>query len=233
MTDFHGVRFGRPDEIDKLYDFLLLLHEENGMFSVDEKKARATLGDLLTPPRGFVGIIDGDNGQPEAAVALYVTTWWYTNEPHITEFFTFVKKEARRSTHARRLIDFAKWVADGLEMPLHIGIISTHRSEAKQKLYRRMLPQVGAYYLYRGDRTRLGTELPSEPATNEAEQLLDELRGAAKRVVTMQEPGKTEINGRKRYRHSQKARERAENTRKAALAELRNVVEKTDAVLNT
>lgn len=181
---FSGVRFARQDEAGAIYDILMLLHEENGLFMLDETKTRQTIADLLTPPKGIVGVIDGPKGL-DGLIGLYVTEWWYTRQPHITEFFTFVKKEARRSTHAKRLIEFAKWVSDGLGLPLHIGIITTHRSEAKQRLYRRLLPQVGGYFLYNGQGSRLASEIAQTPVDDDSEKLLDAYHGAAKRLILL------------------------------------------------
>ena len=74
---------------------------------------------------------------------------WYSSDWMLVELFNFVHPAHRRSTHAKSLIGHAKGYADQLGIPLVIGIISNHRTEAKVRLYRRMLPKAGEFFTYR------------------------------------------------------------------------------------
>ena len=54
----------------------------------------------------------------------------------------------RQSEYANDLMDFGKWCAEQLSLPLHMGIISTHRVKAKVRLYQRKIPYVGGYFMH-------------------------------------------------------------------------------------
>jgi hypothetical protein len=50
---------------------------------------------------------------------------------------------------ARRLCEFSKQVANTLELPLIIGVLSNHITEAKVRLYERQFGKpTGAFFLY-------------------------------------------------------------------------------------
>lgn len=184
MNSFEGVRVARPDEVDAIYNLLLELHAENGLFTLDPAKSRKTIVDLLDPSRGVIGVIEGPNGL-EGSIGLFLTAWYYTTDLHLSEFWNFVKPECRRSTHAKRLIEFGKWVADDLGVPLHMGIVTTSRAEAKMRLYRRQLKQVGGYFLH-GIAPRLNAEIDDVVDKDAAQaKLLEDYHGAAKRVVLL------------------------------------------------
>ena len=220
MNEFQGVRIARPDEADAIYQLLLELHSENGLYKLDPAKARQTIVDLLDPAWGLVGVIDGQHGL-EGSIGLFRAAWYYTSDPHLTEMWNFVRAECRRSEHAKRLIQFAIWSADCLKIPLHIGIVTTTRAEAKQRLYRRMLTQVGGYFMH-GATPRLAEELSMNSARDvEQERALEEVFGAAKRVAHISEPGG---NGRA----SVKNKTEATKLRQTAMDELKQVVAKAE-----
>lgn len=216
MTEsFSGVRMARQDEGDAIYDMLMELHEENGMFRLDPERTRKTINDLLDPMTGIIGVIDGPTGL-EGSIGLYITEWWYTSDPHLTEFWNFVRKDCRRSTHAKRLLEFAKWCADHLGIPLHVGIMTNARMEAKQRLYRRFLKPIGAYYMH-GITPQVSDEMDASLDTEAAKtELLSAYRGAVKQLMVIPATSRT-------------SRKRAEM--EAALKHLRQVQEKADAIM--
>ncbi len=153
MTEdfFPGVSLARPEDEDEIYAMLLNLWEENGVFSVDEGKVRQFIRDTTMQTNnvfGFIGLIRGE--VIEASVGLLLNQWWYTSEWVLSEHWCFVHSDHRRKNHARRLVDFAKWCADRFSVPLAMGIISTQRTEAKERLYRRKMTPVGGMFMHRG-----------------------------------------------------------------------------------
>jgi GNAT superfamily N-acetyltransferase len=152
MTDefFPGVSFARPEDEDEIFAMLLELHKENGLFLVDEIKVRKVIRSAtrLGEPndRGFIGLIRGE--RIEGSVGLLLDQWWYTSEWCLQELWCFVHPDFRRQNHARRLVDFAKWCSDKMEMRLVMGIMSTQRTEAKERLYRRKLTPVGGLFAH-------------------------------------------------------------------------------------
>ena len=97
-------------------------------------------------------------------------------EWHLNELWCFVHPDRRRSTHARRLIEFGKWCADRLSseekrVPLLLGIVTRHRLLPKLRLFQRQAPQVGAIFMHGIEvpdsfsQRRLGTT-PRAPAAS-------------------------------------------------------------------
>ena len=158
MTCPSIVRIAKPADHQEIWRLFLQGHRENGQFSLAPEKvewflSRALRPDLIpewdTGPRGAIGVI-GDVGRLEALVFVTIGTYWYSHDRHLEEFIVYVDPECRQSAHARTLIDWMKSQSDRVGIPLVTGIISTERTEAKVRLYRRMLEPVGAFFLYGG-----------------------------------------------------------------------------------
>lgn len=154
--DFAGVRVARPEDGEAIYQALKLAHDEHGMFKVSEAKTRGMIQRLTTArfdpdtgaqilPAGFVGVIDGP-GYLEGLIVLMFAQYWYTDSWHLEELINFVHPDHRRTTHAKRLLEYAKWWQRGLGIPLIVGIITQRRLEPKMRLYQRQLPQIGALF---------------------------------------------------------------------------------------
>lgn len=152
MTNsFAGVRMARPEDEDSIYALLMLLWKENGLFELTEAKVREAIRKATERRGGIIGVIEGPNGL-EASVGLHLEQLWYSDDWWLVEYWNFVREEYRRSTHARRLIEFSKWCADNLGLDLFMGIVTNERTEAKVRLYRRQLPYVGGFFLHRPER---------------------------------------------------------------------------------
>jgi hypothetical protein len=158
MTCPSIVRIAKPADHTEIWRLFLQGHRENGKFALAPEKvdwflARALRPEMIpewdTGPRGAVGVI-GDVGKLEALVFVTIGTYWYSHDRHLEEFIVYVDPECRQSSHARVLIEWMKTQSDRTGLPLVTGIISTERTEAKVRLYRRMLEPVGAFFLYGG-----------------------------------------------------------------------------------
>jgi hypothetical protein len=145
QTEFAGVRLARPGDEDAVYDLLLGLYSENALFTLSEHKARATIRYATEKRGGIIGVIDGPKGL-EATVGLALETYWYTDQWHLSEYWNYVSPEFRQSNHAKRLIDYSKWMADRLGVPLIMGILTTSHLAPKMRLYQRQLDQIGAFF---------------------------------------------------------------------------------------
>lgn len=162
------VRKAIPADRDGMCHLLRMMHAENGIFSVSEPKVNWFLDRVFYPERipqgdmgvrGYAGVI----GPPEALegfILMMIGSNWYSQDYHLEELANFVHPDHRKSTHARTLIGYAKHLSDKIGIPLVIGIISNARTEAKVRLYKQMLPQAGAFFLYNADtnKFRLGTK---------------------------------------------------------------------------
>lgn len=125
-----------------------LLHEENGLFPMDEEKVRGTLKMAFERRGGTLGII-GKAGRIEAMIFMLFAQMWCTSSWHLEELFNYVRPEYRKSNNAKLLIQFAKQCAEELHLPLIIGVISNTRTEQKIKLYERQFSKPsGAFFTY-------------------------------------------------------------------------------------
>lgn len=151
-----SVRIARPSEEERLFKTLMLAGEENAMAGVSEPKVRAMLQRCRSPepgqPRyGVIGVIDAPKGGIAATVGLVTGQWWYTEEWHCEEVWSFVHPDHRRdkANHAKDLIQFSKWWGEQLGWPVLMGVMSNVRTLGKIRLYAREIPLVGALFLHR------------------------------------------------------------------------------------
>ena len=158
MTSVSTVRVAVPEDEHELWRLFLMAHKENGLFPLSPPKVQWFMGRCLWPghipaydtgPRGVIGVI-GDIGFLEGFAFLTIGEFWFSESKHLEEFVVFVDPEHRRSDHAKALVSWMKEQSDETGLPLITGIISTHRTEAKCRLYGRMLPKVGEFFAYFG-----------------------------------------------------------------------------------
>lgn len=141
------VRMAEPGDRQPLWELMMLLHGENGLFRVSPTKVDAMLNRWYARDGALIGVI-GDVGEPVAAIYLEITQAVYSDDWMLCEQFNFVHPDHRRTTYASQLIAYAKRCSDDLHLPLMVGILSNHRTEAKMRLYDRVLTRAGGYYIY-------------------------------------------------------------------------------------
>jgi len=101
-----------------------------------------------------IGVIDAPGVGPVATIGLTQNQWWFTNNWHVAEMWNYVHPDHRKSTYAHDLIQFSKWANDewtanlGYQTYLVTGVLTTKKVQQKVRLYRRMLTQAGAWFLY-------------------------------------------------------------------------------------
>jgi GNAT superfamily N-acetyltransferase len=141
------VRLATPADEECLMKLCKMLHEENGLFSLEEDMVRETLRKGFERTSGVIGVI-GSPDALEGVIYMEVGNFWYSRKPHLMELFNFVHPDHRKSDHAKALLDFAKKCATD-DIRLVIGIISNIRTAAKVKLYERKLGKPsGAFFVY-------------------------------------------------------------------------------------
>lgn len=145
---FPGVRFAGPQDDAALLAHCILNDKENGFFKVNWDKVKATIALGTGHQGGVIGVIDGPKGI-EASAAFIFAQWWSTDDWHLEEIWTFVHPEHRKSTHAKKLYEFGKWLSDEMDkMPVLFGVLTTNRMAPKVRLAQRQLPQVGALFMH-------------------------------------------------------------------------------------
>lgn len=151
MSEELGVRLGTPDDVHACMDLSLKACEENGFVNPNPEKLLRELWSGLNLDNGLVGVIDGEDGKLEGGILLRIGSMWYSDSPVLEERAIFVAPDCRsaKGGRARRLCEFSKQVADTLGIPLIIGVLSNHRTEAKVRLYERQFGKpTGAFFLY-------------------------------------------------------------------------------------
>lgn len=156
MTCPSVVRIATEADRQDVWRLLLQGWRENGIFKLSPQKVDWWLTRMLEPeniqpwdtgPRGAIGVI-GDIGALEGLVFVVFSQYWYSNDRHLEEFIVYVDPECRKSGHAKALVNWMKDQSELTGLPLVTGIISKERTEAKVRLYERMLPKIGAFFLY-------------------------------------------------------------------------------------
>lgn len=144
------IRAARPSDEEDLYDLLCMAYSENAVFKMSEKKVRAMIEAGTRDRNVVIGVAESPDGKIAGSIGAIFSQWWFTDEWHIDECWNFVHPDYRRSDirYGAELIKYAKWIADNMQMPLHMGIITTERMEAKIKMYKRQMPQTGAFFMY-------------------------------------------------------------------------------------
>lgn len=144
----------RPAVMGDFNDLIALGHEvfhENGLMNLDEDLIRNGALAAIQGVDSVIGCI-GPVGAVHAAIHLSMRHFWYTSSPHLEELWAYVRPDYRKSRNAQALVEFAKELAIELNRPLLIGVLSSHRTEAKVKMYRRRLgAPKGAYFLYNAE----------------------------------------------------------------------------------
>ena len=141
------VRMATKADEQQIYDILMELYAENSLFELSPEKVWGIIRKATNRQGGIIGVIDGPNGI-EGTVGLELVQFWYSESWLLSEYWNFVREPYRQSDNAKNLINFAKWCAESMNMPLHMGIITTKRTAAKERLYRRVMPKVGAFFVH-------------------------------------------------------------------------------------
>lgn len=142
-----SVRIAEPKDEDALIRLMKEAFLEQPIFPLNEQKMREKIRLGTERKNGVVGVVDGPNGI-EGYIIMCMAQYWYSDAWHLEELSNFVHPDHRRSTHAKDLINFAKWFTEQLGLPLLLGIMSTQRLDAKIRLYRRQVQPAGAVFVH-------------------------------------------------------------------------------------
>ena len=151
MTVELKIRVAVPEDVHEIMDLALAACGENGFVDPNPHKLLAEIWPALHRDHGLIGAIGQPDGKIEGVVLLRVGAMWYSDAPVLEEKAIFIHPDFRQAQGGRasRLCEFSKLVADSLSIPLIIGVLSNHRTEAKVRLYTRQFGKPsGAFFLY-------------------------------------------------------------------------------------
>ncbi len=151
-TGVPGVRLATKKDEGELFGLLIMLHAENGLFSMNRDKVLAGIQYATERKGGIIYVID-EGPRVVATMGMTVACDWYSDDEYLLERWNYVHPDYRKSDYARKLLEQGKWAhewfkANGKLMPFFCGINSFHRTEAKIRMYARHVPLIGAYFMY-------------------------------------------------------------------------------------
>lgn len=152
MADLPHVRLATPDDEEDIIAMCRRLHQENGLFTLNEFKVRDCIRRCYNKHGAIVGVV-GSPGKLQGSICMELTTFYYTDDMHLAELWNFVEEPYRRSSrNAEALIRYALDWQTKLQLPFFTGIITDKQMRAKVRLYRKLLGHpVGAFFLVGGN----------------------------------------------------------------------------------
>jgi GNAT superfamily N-acetyltransferase len=145
MSD--SVRLAVPADEDKIISMISLLHDENGLFPLSRQRVRDYMQRYFRKEGALIGVI-GEIGDPVGSIYLEIGQPYYSDAWYLNEAWNFVHPDHRRSDYAKKLLGWAKATSDTMKLPLMVGIVSNHRTEAKIRLYEKQLEKAGAFFVW-------------------------------------------------------------------------------------
>jgi hypothetical protein len=144
------VRLAVREDLNEVISLGRDLHFENGLMSLSDEAIIKIATDAIDGTNGIIGVI-GAPGHIEGLIILQFRRFQYSDADHLEEIGIYVKPQYRRSYNAKSMIEFAKEAAVRIGIPLLIGVLSTHQTEAKVRLYQRSLGKpAGVFFLFNG-----------------------------------------------------------------------------------
>src|ERR1700744_3433227 len=119
MMPSSDVRLAVRDDRDSVLSLCRTLHDENGLFSLSERKLERLVDRYFAQDRAIIGVI-GPVGNVEGSVYLAIEEPYYSDDLHLCEFWNVVHPDHRKSNHAKQLIEFAKRCSDETGLTLMI-----------------------------------------------------------------------------------------------------------------
>ncbi len=145
------VWVGKPEDVDDIMELAMQACDENGFVEPNPLRLLGEIWAGLNRDHGIVGIIGVPGQKPQGAILLRITNIWYSDHQILEERAVFIHPDFRaaKGGRARKLCEFSKKVADELDMPLTIGVLSNQRTKGKIRMYERIFGEPsGAYFLY-------------------------------------------------------------------------------------
>jgi hypothetical protein len=151
MADELKVWVGNPEDVDDIMELALAACGENGFVEPNPTKLLSEIWPALNRDKGIIGVVGIPGQKPQGAILLRIGNIWYSDAEILEERAVFIHPDYRsaKGGRARKLCEFGKKVADELDIPLTIGVLSNHRTAGKVRMYERIFGKPsGAYFLY-------------------------------------------------------------------------------------
>lgn len=131
------IRIARPNDFELVLPLLKARHAETGRGTFDPHLVRDRFYAMTDEYGvGMVGVIEGTKCA-EATIGLTVCQFWDSRERHLEALWQYVGADFRRSDHAKRLVLFAKGIANRMGLPLFSSEAETPETAPKVRLLER------------------------------------------------------------------------------------------------
>lgn len=134
-----------PDDLEEVFQLLLVMHAENGIGRVDEPKALGAISQIINSGGC---LISKQNGKIVGSVGLTMTSWWYSRENFLVDEWFFVHPDHRSEGHATQLIGWMKTAAQVSKVPVVLSVGTTVDALSKLKYFRKHLTPFGGAFIY-------------------------------------------------------------------------------------
>jgi GNAT superfamily N-acetyltransferase len=134
-----------PDDLEAVFQLLLVMHAENGIGRVDEPKARGAISEII---KNSGCLLAWQDNQIVGSVGLTMTSWWYSRGNFLTDMWFFVHPDHRTEGHATRLIGWMKSAADHSGVPVVLSVGTKTDALSKLKYFRKHLTPFGGAFIY-------------------------------------------------------------------------------------
>jgi N-acetylglutamate synthase-like GNAT family acetyltransferase len=145
------IRLATTDDLDEVMRLAITACEENGFLNASTELLCREIYPALCQDHGLCPVIGRPGGEIEGLALLRIGAMWYSHATVVEEraIFIYPQFRAAKGGRARRLCEYSKHVADTLQIPLLIGILSNTRTEGKVRMYKRIFGEpAGAFFLY-------------------------------------------------------------------------------------
>lgn len=139
-----NIRFATADDASAIYELLLAMHEENGLYSLSCDKVKGKIRDVIDHG---VAIVATEDEKIVGSVGLIPCQLWYTNDWNLSDVWVFVHPDHRRSLHAKNLLLAIKQTAARLKIPIMTGVVSRKQTEGKVRLFSRYFEPIGQFFI--------------------------------------------------------------------------------------
>lgn len=141
------------DDLDDMMELALMGAAENGISVSNPRKVLEEVYPAVARKGGLMGKIGPPGGKPQGGVLLRIVEPWYTDQEVLEERAIFIHPDHRsaKGGRAARLCEFSIQVSKQLGLPLMIGVLSSHRTAAKIKLYKRFFGEPSGAYWFVND----------------------------------------------------------------------------------
>jgi N-acetylglutamate synthase-like GNAT family acetyltransferase len=146
------VRVATPADLEEIMKLAVEAAKENGFLEASHTLLLKAIWGPINQDHGIIGCIGAPGAKVEGMIVLSIGKIFYSDTECIEERTVYVRPEYRsaKGGRAKKLVEFGKSVADSIDLPLLIGVLSHERTKAKCKLYERMFgPPAGNYWIYK------------------------------------------------------------------------------------